>query len=220
MTRTLAFILTASLAACAGEAEVRYSGNAAAPELVTLDTDASVQVVANADEPIFFSENTYYLYRDDHWYRSRSHRTGWKRIDSPPDHISRIERPMAYIHFRHGGDAQRTTLNQTGQAPQPPENAEPVQPLQQPAQPAQPLPPPSNQPPTPPNPQGPNQPYANPPPPQQLPPTPDPTLRPTRPMPPDQVPTPSPDPVRPGDHTQPRPDPKDGRTPPPPEGKP
>jgi hypothetical protein len=113
MTRTLAFILSAGLAACAGQAEVRYAGNISTPEYVTLDTDPSVMVVANADEPVFYSENMYWLYRGEHWYRSSSHRSGWSRVDTPPDHVRRIQRPYAYVHVRPS--AARTTYNQREQ---------------------------------------------------------------------------------------------------------
>ena len=120
MTKRLAFILSASLAACAGQAEVHYAGNAAAPEMVTMDTDPSVMVIANADEPLFYTENTYWLYRGDHWYRSSSHRGGWARVDTPPEHVRRITRPQAYVHFRHSPEPARTTFNQREQvAPQP-----------------------------------------------------------------------------------------------------
>jgi hypothetical protein len=120
MTKTLAFLLTASLAACAGQAEVRYTGSASTPELVAMDADPSVMVVANADEPLFYSENTYWLYRDNHWYRSSSHRGGWARADSPPEHIRRIERPQTYVHFRRSAEPPRTTFNQREQvAPSP-----------------------------------------------------------------------------------------------------
>jgi hypothetical protein len=186
MTKTLAFILTATLAACAGEAEVHYSGDASAPELVALDIDPSVQVVANADEPIFFVENTYYLYRDNRWYRSRSHRSGWVKVEAVPEHIGRIERPMAYVHFRHGSNPQRTTFNQRDQVPPQPIERERTQPDQLPSGTMRE-----------PNPQGPNQPYPNPLPPQQVPPSPDrePVLhgQPNPPMPPAPVPTASPD---------------------------
>lgn len=193
MIKKLAFILTVSLAACRGEAEVHYSGDASAPELVTLDIDPSVMVVANADEPIFYFENTYWLYRDNHWFRSSSHRKGWSRIDTPPVKITRIDRPLAYVHFRPSANA-RTTLNQRDQGvPQRPENLDQVEPIQRTQPIDQPAPPMRE-----PNPQGPNVPMANPPPPQQVPPSTDPTLRnpnpsATRPMPPDQVPSPSPD---------------------------
>lgn len=115
MTKTLGFLLSASLAACAGTAEVRYSGNASTPELVEMDSDPSVMVVANSDEPVFFSENTYWLYRDQQWYRSRSSHSGWSRVDAPPEHVRKIERPTAYVHYRHAASAPRTTYNERPQ---------------------------------------------------------------------------------------------------------
>ncbi len=207
MTRTLALILTASLAACAGTAEVRYAGNATEPELVAMDTDPSVMVVANADEPVFYSENTYWLYRDNHWYRSSSHRGHWARIDTPPEHIRRIDRPSVYVHFRHGTDAPRTTYNQREQ-PMPersmgPESTQPdrMRPDQTPPRPAHE-----------PNSQNPTPPYPNPLPPQQVPPGPDhdPTLmRPGEPRqgPPLQHQVPPADPDRRGPDHQITPDP-------------
>jgi hypothetical protein len=189
MTRTLAFFLTASLAACHGEADVHYSGEATTPEMVVMDTDASVQVVTNADEPIFFVDNTYYLYRENHWYKSRSHRSGWTRVDDPPEHIRRIDRPLAYVHFR--GAADRTTFNQTNR----PQTPQPVTPAPQTPAPA---------------------PLANPMPPQQVPPTPDSTtpMRPDQVPPvtpdpdrPNQQIAPDPDRANPSDHTKQIPDP-------------
>lgn len=161
MTKTLAFILSASLAACAGQAEVRYTGTAD-PELVAMDTDPSVMVVSNADEPVFYSDNSYWLFRDNLWYRSGSSRGGWARVDQPPEHVRQIERPEAYVHFRHNPNAPLTTSNERDRsvAPTRPELREP--------QPRRDEPPagPTREP----NSQGPVQPYANPQPPQQVPP--------------------------------------------------
>jgi hypothetical protein len=193
MTKTLAFILSASLAACAGQAEVHYSGDVTTPELVAMDNDPSVMVVANADEPTFYADNSYWLYRDNQWYRSSSHRSGWARVDAPPDHVRRIDRPTAYVHFRHNAGAPRTTYNQ--RAPVAPVERDPRDrdqrdPRDQQAQQPQPdvevrdhrQPPPAPQlqprrdapaPMTPahePNPQGPGEPRPNPMPPHQAPP--------------------------------------------------
>ena len=173
--KTLGLLLSFCLAACAGQADVRYSGTVATPELVALDSDPSVMVVANSDEPVFFSENVYWLYRDNHWYRSHSHRSGWARVDTPPDHLRRIERPVAYVHFR--GEAQRTTANEPSRAVEParpPVRAQPGSPMPAedvaPTRDARPDAPavPHHEP----NPQGPSQPYANPLPPHQVPPVP------------------------------------------------
>jgi hypothetical protein len=176
MTKTLAFLLSASLAACAGTAEVRYTSGATDPELVAMDTDASVMVVANADEPVFYSDSSYWLFRDNLWYRSGSYRGGWARVDQPPEHVRRIERPAAYVHFRHNANAPRTTSNERDRAVAP---ARPD--LREPAR-REPTPPgPAREP----NSQGPEQPYANPRPPQQVPPESGPRERPD----PDRTPT-------------------------------
>lgn len=113
MMKTLASLLLAgALAACATQAEVHYSGDASTPELVAMDDDPNVMVVANADEPTFYTGQTYYLYRDRQWYRSSSHRHGWTRTDQPPVAVQRIDRPTRYVHYRHAAGAPRTTYNQ------------------------------------------------------------------------------------------------------------
>lgn len=113
MMKTIASLLLAgALAACATQAEVHYSGDASTPELVAMDGDPSVMVVANADEPTFYTGQTYYLYRDRQWYRSSSHRHGWTRTDQPPVAVQRIDRPTRYVHYRHAAGAPRTTYNQ------------------------------------------------------------------------------------------------------------
>ena len=159
MIKTLV-LLSASLAACAGQAEIEYGAGAPAPELVAMDTDPSVMIVANADEPTFYTDQAYWLYRDDHWYRSSRPRSGWARVDQPPAQVRRIDRPAAYVHFRRDANAPRTTYNEHQQVPQP----------QRPDRPRgrrdQPLPGPAREP----NSQGPTQPYPNPLPPHQVPP--------------------------------------------------
>lgn len=181
MTKTLAFLLTASLAACAGTAEVRYSGTVTEPELVAIESDPDVMVVANADEPVFYVDSTYWLYRDNHWYRSRSHRGGWARIDQPPEHVRRIQRPEVYVHYRHSVSSPRTTYNERrDMVPTP--RAEPRN-LREPDM-RDPRDQRRDQGPREPNPQGPAQPYPNPLPPQQVPPgSPDHPDRPITPVP-------------------------------------
>jgi hypothetical protein len=161
MIKTLAFVLSACLAGCAGQAEVRYSG-ATDPELVTMDSDPSVMIVANADEPVFYSDNSYWLFRDRQWYRSSTHRGGWARVEQPPEHVRRIERPETYVHFRHARETPRTTANEHERpvAPARPEIREP-EPRRDQTPPG-----PTREP----NPEGPVRPYANPLPPQQVPP--------------------------------------------------
>jgi len=174
MTKTLGFILSACLAACAGQADVHYSGTVSTPELVEMDGDPSVMVVANSDEPVFYSENTYWLYRDHRWFQSHSHRGGWARIDAPPEHITRIQQPTAFVHYRRDAGAPRTTLNERARPAEPPRTQDRARP--DPATPAQDVAPRHDAPLGPthePNSQGPSQPYGNPLPPHQVPPPPD-----------------------------------------------
>jgi hypothetical protein len=112
MTKTLAFFLTAALTtACAGQSEVHYSGDGTRPELVAIEDSPEVSVVANADEPIFFTDNTFWLYRSNTWWRSSSHRSGWTRADAPPPKVTRISQPTRYVHYRRNEAGRRTGFN-------------------------------------------------------------------------------------------------------------
>ncbi|MGE5183635.1 MAG: hypothetical protein ACM31C_16300 [Acidobacteriota bacterium] len=65
-----------------------------------------VQVVADADEPLFFADGYYWLYRDGVWLRSDSYRGGFARIDVNvvPGEIRDIRQPQMYAHYRrHAG---------------------------------------------------------------------------------------------------------------------
>jgi hypothetical protein len=162
MIKILAVMLSASLAACAGQAEVRFSGGSTEPDLIALDTDPRVMVVANADEPIFYTDHAYWLYRDHHWYRSNTPRTGWARIEVPPVQVRRIDRPTTYVHFRRDTTAPRTTYNEPRPTGALPRSIQRDRPERR----AQPLPGPAREP----NPQGPPHPYPDPLPPHQVPP--------------------------------------------------
>lgn len=101
------------------------------PELVAISPD--VQVVADADEPLFYADGYYWLYRDSVWLRSDSYRGGFARVDVNivPGTIRTIQQPVAYSHYRrHGGRAYaRPAQVQTRtQQPQPrPQQAPPPQ---------------------------------------------------------------------------------------------
>ena len=54
-------------------------GRPCAPELVMISP--GVQVFADADEPLFYSDGSYWLYRDGYWLRSNDYRRGFVRVD-------------------------------------------------------------------------------------------------------------------------------------------
>src|SRR5262249_13465218 len=132
-----AVVLAGALGACAAEARVtphHVAVNVSSPDLVAIDTGTDVQVVADADQPVFFQGNAYWLFQDGNWYRSSDYRGGWVRIATPPTEIRKIESPYAYVHFRqheraarlneenHSGDTDRnkgTDEDQRGKEPIP-----------------------------------------------------------------------------------------------------
>ena len=107
MRNRLLILTTATLlmGGCVASGQAGYSANAevTTPELVYIDSD--VQVIADYDEPIFYSNNYYWRNDGGAWYRSTSHTRGWVRFDAAPAAIVRIQRPAAYIHYRGNASA-------------------------------------------------------------------------------------------------------------------
>jgi hypothetical protein len=71
------------------------------PDLVTVSP--GVQVVADYDEPVFYTDGFYWRYYDGGWYRSNNYATGWFYVDRPPVTVLRIDRPHRYVHYRPNG---------------------------------------------------------------------------------------------------------------------
>ena len=92
----LASLLVA--AACTGSGTVRYNAEVTTPELV--EVEPGVQVIADYDEPVFYSDNYYWRYNAGIWYRSNDYRRDWVRVERPSERVSRISRPEVYVHYR------------------------------------------------------------------------------------------------------------------------
>ncbi len=107
MRNRLLILTTATLlmGGCVASGQAGYSANAevTTPALISIDSD--VQVIADYDEPIFYSQNYYWRNDGGVWFRSTSHTRGWVRFDAAPAAIIRIERPAAYIHYRGNASA-------------------------------------------------------------------------------------------------------------------
>lgn len=109
--RRLAFALfaAATVAGCAGTYAASTDGTITTasytPDLVYVSP--GVQVVADYDEPVFYSNNSYWRYDSGRWYRSRWHNRGWVHIHTPPVSVTRIERPYSYRHYRPAGYVRR-----------------------------------------------------------------------------------------------------------------
>jgi hypothetical protein len=110
-----AVVIAGALAGCYTTADVGYSTAAPAPaaeaysngpDLVAVSP--GVQVVADYDEPVFFSDGFYWRFNDGYWYRSNNYATGWYYYERPPVAIVRIDRPYAYAHYRPAGYVARS----------------------------------------------------------------------------------------------------------------
>jgi len=97
-TRLLQALLFATVAGCTGTGQVHYGAEVTTPDLVYVSP--GVQVIADYDEPIFYSDNYYWRYNGGVWYRSPSHTRGWVRVSTVPVAVRRIDRPNAYIRYR------------------------------------------------------------------------------------------------------------------------
>lgn len=160
MSKRLAFMLAALLGGCAdgsGTVGVQYASGVTvrSPELVTVDGYEDVYVVADADEPVFYSDDYYWLYRNDRWYRSRSYDRDFVYVSEPAPRVRRIHQPTAYVRYRSRHQEARS-VPRPAPAPRDPWRDQydrtdaPLQPAR-PAQPATPYPRPPRQDPSPTN---------------------------------------------------------------------
>lgn len=97
-------VLALSLGACMASGQVHSSASISTPDLVYIGP--SVQVIADYDEPIFYTSNYYWRTDGAVWYRSSNYSSGWVRIETAPAVLRQIERPSAYVHYH-----ARATVN-------------------------------------------------------------------------------------------------------------
>jgi hypothetical protein len=94
------FLLTLAAAGCAAT----VSADAYGPDLVTVSP--GVQVIADYDVPIFYTDGLYWRYDAGIWYSSPRYTGGWVHA-TPPVAVLRVDRPGAYVHYRPAGWAGR-----------------------------------------------------------------------------------------------------------------
>jgi hypothetical protein len=86
-----------------GTADVQYSGavTVETPDLV--EVSPGVQVVADYDESIFYSDGFYWRYDSGGWYRSSNYAGGFVYWESPPSAVISIGQPERFRHYRPTG---------------------------------------------------------------------------------------------------------------------
>ncbi len=81
-----------------------YPDNGYGPDLVY--AAPGVQVVADYNEPVFFSDGLYWRFSGGYWYRSPYYNRGWVSA-RPPGAVLSINHPQGYAHYRPAGWAPR-----------------------------------------------------------------------------------------------------------------
>lgn len=109
MRTILATVFAAALGAgCYGTTSgaVEYSGGVAVdtPDLVYVSP--GVSVIADYDEPIFYSDGYYWRTDGGAWYRSGYYNGGWVSASAPYAVVS-IGNPYGYVHYRPNGYVAR-----------------------------------------------------------------------------------------------------------------
>lgn len=61
-----------------------------------------VQVIADYDDPIFYSDGFYWRWDSGYWYRSPYYTGGWVTVRDVPYGIRQVRDPWRYSHYRSG----------------------------------------------------------------------------------------------------------------------
>ncbi len=94
-----------------------YNNGYYQPDLVTISP--GVQVVYDYDEPVFYSDQYYWRYYNNSWYRSSQWNNGWVAYNDVPYSIrTNVQNPNYYVRYRPANYQPR--YNNRGQGrPQP-----------------------------------------------------------------------------------------------------
>lgn len=108
--RTAALLLATALAGCA--VQHRYTAEVTVRDTSLVSIEPDVKVVADAEEPMFFASNSYWLFHDGAWHRAATVRGPWTLERKPPGAVLRITQPYAYARYRvdHPNDNVATAV--------------------------------------------------------------------------------------------------------------
>lgn len=99
-------LISVALAAGCGGAEHRGTvAVSSPPDLVAVAP--GVQVIADHEEPVFYSNGSYWWFFGGSWYRSATYTGGWTRVPTPPVALAQIRDPDRYRYYRPSGYVAR-----------------------------------------------------------------------------------------------------------------
>jgi hypothetical protein len=101
----VSLILASALTGCiaSGGADVTYGGGVAVSTPDLVEVSPGVQVVADYDDSVFYSDGFYWRNDGGNWYRSTYYSGGWGYYASPPRAIISINEPYRYRNYRPSG---------------------------------------------------------------------------------------------------------------------
>lgn len=109
----ITLVACGALGGCVAHAQAGGYAEAEAPVVFTepptlVEVDADVWVVRDYDYAVYYVGGSYWVYRNDVWWRSSDYDKGWARVDVNvvPSVIVRRDH-HAYVHF-HGGPGAKT----------------------------------------------------------------------------------------------------------------
>lgn len=95
----------ATATGCYARGSTRVSAGYASPELVYVSP--GVQVVADYDVPVFYSQGFYWRYNSGVWLRSRLYNRGFVRVRTVPVVVRQIRHPNRYVRVRARGHVRQ-----------------------------------------------------------------------------------------------------------------
>jgi hypothetical protein len=78
-----------------------YRGTLTVKSAQLMRHDPEVQVVADADKPLFFVAGSYWLFADGGWYRGATVTGPFVHERKPPWQVKTIGQPYAFTHYAH-----------------------------------------------------------------------------------------------------------------------
>ncbi len=99
----VSLILASALGGCVASGSATYGGGVAVSTPDLVEVSPGVQVVADYDDSVFYSDGYYWRNDGGMWYRSTYYSGGWSYWSSPPRAIVSINDPYRYRNYRPNG---------------------------------------------------------------------------------------------------------------------
>jgi hypothetical protein len=103
---------------CYTEADVGYTAGYVGPAPTLAYVSPGVQVVYDAEYPVFFADGFYWRWYGGTWMRSPYYNRGWAVSYNVPVGIRSVQRPWTYSHYR-GSVAGPVVRDHRGYRPAP-----------------------------------------------------------------------------------------------------